>query len=351
MKAISPLIASVLLISFTIAIGGVLFTFSATFSQTRLQSAAECSSSLFITDSNYDSITNMISFRLRNTAKSDLEGITASIIYSSASNLEKINLHTLSGNGQIPLPSSKLEKGQAGSVVVNITAQDGPSSESPIKIEILSSTCPTNPTIALLGAGTVGGGQETVTTTTTGGSTTTIGSTTTTTTTLPLQFKVFVTNNTYNGNLGRLLGADSKCSALAGAGGLPNSTGTWKAWLSNSTQNATGRLVHPSEPIYLINGTKIADDWTDLTDGSLDNPINVDQNGATVPSPSTFTVWTGTNSTGHLSPFAGTCVNWNGLFGNARHGVAGYTTLDWTDNNNLACGSLSGLFCFSQSAI
>ena len=96
-KGISPLIAAVLLIAFTMAIGGVLFIWSGTFSQQRLQSAGDCSFSIFVTDPNYDSNTNMISLRVRNSGENDLEGLTASIIYSSGNNVEKINLHTLSG--------------------------------------------------------------------------------------------------------------------------------------------------------------------------------------------------------------------------------------------------------------
>jgi len=175
LKGISPLIAAVLLIAFTMAIGGVLFIWSGTFSQQRLQSAGDCSFSIFVTDPNYDASTNMISFRLRNTGKNDLVAVTVSIIYSSGNNLEKINLHTLSGNGQIPLPGTKLSKGEAKTVIINITAQGGPINERPIKIEVLSSTCPTNPVVALLGAGTVSGGG-TPTTSTTDGSTTTLPS-------------------------------------------------------------------------------------------------------------------------------------------------------------------------------
>ena len=177
-KGISPLIAGVLLISFTLAISGVLFTWVSTSSQQKLKTAGECSFSIFISDPTYDSRTNMISFRLRNTGKSDLEGLTVSIIYSSENNLERINLHALNGDGQMPISGTKLAIGVAKSVIINITAQGGPTAESPIKIEILSSTCPTNPTIALLGAGTVGGGTPT-----TAGSTTTSSTTSSTTTT------------------------------------------------------------------------------------------------------------------------------------------------------------------------
>lgn len=51
--------------------------------------------------------------------------------------------------------------------------------------------------------------------------------------------KVFITENSWNGNLEGLEGADKKCQAEADSGGL---TGTWKALLGNDQTVAVSRL-------------------------------------------------------------------------------------------------------------
>ncbi|KKR46261.1 MAG: hypothetical protein UT82_C0016G0002 [Parcubacteria group bacterium GW2011_GWB1_40_14] len=85
---------------------------------------------------------------------------------------------------------------------------------------------------------------------------------------------VFVTSNSYTGNLGGLTGADNACMASASLGGL---SGTWKAWLSTSAQSASGRLTHSISPYVRMDGVVIADNWTDLTDGNLYAPIDRNQ--------------------------------------------------------------------------
>jgi hypothetical protein len=87
---------------------------------------------------------------------------------------------------------------------------------------------------------------------------------------------VFVTSTTYDGNLGGLAGADAKCQARASAASLP---GTYKAWLSDSTVSAGDRMTHSTGAYKLKNGTVVATNWTDLTDGSLASPISHDEFG------------------------------------------------------------------------
>lgn len=117
---------------------------------------------------------------------------------------------------------------------------------------------------------------------------------------------VFITGETHNGNLGGLAGADAVCQNDADLEYLP---GTYKAWLSDSTTSAASRLTHAIGPYLLAgrgaSGVKVADNWTDLTDGTLDNAINEDQN----PGQDTkrHFVWTGTNADGS-STFAN-CEN------------------------------------------
>lgn len=117
---------------------------------------------------------------------------------------------------------------------------------------------------------------------------------------------VFVTSEIYNGNLGGLSGADSICQGLADTVGL---SGTFKAWLSDDTSYPEARFVHSTGAYILVNGTPIAESWTDLIDGDLINPISRDEHGTFVDSE----VWTATLSDGGPGDVGDTieyCDNW-----------------------------------------
>src|SRR5262249_55630490 len=122
-----------------------------------------------------------------------------------------------------------------------------------------------------------------------------------TTTTLAVKI-VFVTSATHTGNLGGLSGADAICNTDAAAGGLP---GTYMAWLSDGSVGPSTRFTHALVPYVLPSGTVLANDWTDLTDGNLANPIRETANLLGVHD----SVWTATftDGTNHGS---GDCVHW-----------------------------------------
>lgn len=167
--------------------------------------------------------------------------------------------------------------------------------------------------------------------------------------------RVFVTSTIHNGNLlaqGRAItpavtsgleGAGSICQSLADTAGLG---GTWKAWLSSSTQNAIGSI--PDSEYRLVDGTTvIAYSKTGLVDGTpIANPINMDENGAL----SGDFVWTSTKSDGTVKSVVSTCDDWedgssgkNGFLGNTT------STLEWTDENfGSACNISRRLYCFEQ---
>jgi hypothetical protein len=83
---------------------------------------------------------------------------------------------------------------------------------------------------------------------------------------------VFVTSAIYTRDLGGLDGADSNCRTRAITQGL---SGTFKAWLSGIEGSAASRLVQSELPYVRTDGVVIADNWTDLTDGSLANTIDI----------------------------------------------------------------------------
>ena len=88
--------------------------------------------------------------------------------------------------------------------------------------------------------------------------------------------------------------------ALIGSQTQRLTSATWQVIGSTATVNANGHTgtlpSNPSVPIYLVDGaTRIANGNSDLWDLSLQNPLNLDQNGATLNG----IVFTGTGFTGN----------------------------------------------------
>ena len=159
--------------------------------------------------------------------------------------------------------------------------------------------------------------------------------------------RVFVTNATYNGKLGGVSQMNPKCQTAANNAGLG---GTWKTWLSSSTfspanQSDGDSWTQHSGPYLRIDGVKVADNWTDLIDGSLDNPINVTEGG--VPKSSGY-VWTNTTTSGGIYSTSSHCSNWNSKSGQARRGDLSSTSSTWTVHSNQNCSSTARLYCFEQ---
>lgn len=156
--------------------------------------------------------------------------------------------------------------------------------------------------------------------------------------------RVFVSSQTVNGNLGGVLGADQKCQQFATDANLG---GNWKAWISDSNQSASDRLFHSTEPYVLsFDQTLIANNWDDLTDGSIQNQFNKTQTGTNLGGKS---VWTGTNANGASN--ANTCQNWtssNSTVSTGRRGKTDQTTQQWTTENNAGCAAQNHLYCIEQ---
>ncbi len=164
---------------------------------------------------------------------------------------------------------------------------------------------------------------------------------------------VFLSSSTFQGNLGGLSGADAKCQALASAAGLP---GTYRAWLSDATSAPSSRFVRSTGPYRLVDGTTIALNWADLTDGSpLLATITMTETGGDDGGNSN--AWSNTQPNGQVLPFGAPnradCLNWStnanspsaqGGFGNILD-----TTLWSAVPSVLACVNYLHLYCFQQS--
>jgi len=159
--------------------------------------------------------------------------------------------------------------------------------------------------------------------------------------------RVFVTSTTYDGILGAVTGADQKCNALAQAAWLP---GKYMAWISDENSSPKTRFTKSQIGYMLVDGTMIADNWDDLTDGQLMHRIDMDESGVTISS--LEFVWTGTYYDGEAAPPY--CTNWTssnalGTFGNAYlTGPIGMNDQNWSSYWIRACNNLHRLFCFEQ---
>jgi len=169
---------------------------------------------------------------------------------------------------------------------------------------------------------------------------------------------VFVSSETYSGNMGGNAGADANCQRLADAALLD---GTFKACVSSVAEEPATSFSQSTVPYVLVDGTVIADDWIGLTDGSIDNPINLDENGN--PGPATdnlggfgFTtvVHTGTSESGFATnPSVQTCSDWTSDLGGSTWGLYERAAFGWSASifggapANL-CGLQATIYCFEQ---
>jgi hypothetical protein len=156
----------------------------------------------------------------------------------------------------------------------------------------------------------------------------------------------FTTSIGNNGNLGGLAGADAFCQQLADAAGL---RGTYKVWLSDAAASPATRFTQSTVPWFMPVGTtsglKLADDWADLTDGTIDARFVWTETGVEVPNNIPFT-----NTEGNGTEWNGNhCSNWTSTAGNGSYGNTGGTDVTWTQSGTGgACSVVHRYYCFEQ---
>jgi hypothetical protein len=175
---------------------------------------------------------------------------------------------------------------------------------------------------------------------------------------------VFLSSQKYTGNLGGVSGANAKCQELADAAELD---GEFMAWLSDSSGLSPANQFIPSDaPYELADGTPIATDWDDLTDGTIAAPIILDENGSQPEADELldgWAVWTATEEDGsgiQENPFSpGLCSDaeddWT--IENAEQSGAGTIVgiqasgeqETWTTSvYSVSCDYEAHLYCFEQ---
>ena len=160
---------------------------------------------------------------------------------------------------------------------------------------------------------------------------------------------VFVSSATFTGAFGGVPVADQTCTDLAAAAGL---AGTYRAWLSDAAgRSPSVTFTGPDVPFVMTSGVRVADDWADLTDGTINNPIVVDEQGnqpETVP-----VVWTGTDPSGQPTSSGATCRGWAAASGGVAGQVGVFDAIGtgWSASLPAACDQSGRLYCFQQQDV
>ena len=155
---------------------------------------------------------------------------------------------------------------------------------------------------------------------------------------------IFITSQTYQGNVNGLAGADQRCRMLAAIADLPRFD-TYRAWLSSSTKSAGERLLHSRGRYVLVNGLVVAQDWDALVSGTIEHPINVDENSQTQAT----RAWTSTLASGEAAPGANFCDDWTGVLEpDGGTGLPGATDATWSFFENVPCDFELHLYCLEQ---
>jgi len=161
---------------------------------------------------------------------------------------------------------------------------------------------------------------------------------------------LFVSSETYTGDLGGLAGADATCQALADGAKLP-STGRFRAWLSDGENSPLTRFGPPLEGAFILpNGTQVAASWAGLiSNADLNSTINVNELKVQVPKP--HRVWSNTGADG--SSLEGLdCNGWSVGDDSAKgsYGNLAAQDVEWTDSSSLQCNKYYRLYCVATAS-
>ena len=157
------------------------------------------------------------------------------------------------------------------------------------------------------------------------------------------EHRVFVSSQSYSGDLGGISGADDKCQDLADRAGLKKD---YQAILSDSGSDAQTRL-NISGSIHIFDGVQKrrvassgADLWnTDIADLSLG--IKFDEDGDEVND----LVWTGTDSDGNA--LGDHCDDWSSESNSGWYGESEKKSAEWSESNFSSCSNFYRIYCIS----
>lgn len=163
---------------------------------------------------------------------------------------------------------------------------------------------------------------------------------------------VFVLAAPVTADMGGVAGADQLCAQQALGAKL---SGSFKAWLSDSTQGPFDRFSKSTVPYVLADGSQIAEDWEALRVNGPLAPIDMSAAGVRLADGDDTRVWSGTGPDGRNEDFNGAsnfCSNWS------RKVIDDFTyvgylrerakTESWTQGAFLSCTGTGLVYCFQQ---
>lgn len=163
--------------------------------------------------------------------------------------------------------------------------------------------------------------------------------------------RVFVTSQSFRGDFGGVDRADRICRNAALDAGLG---GSFKAWIGDDVSPApAARFRHATIPYFkrvIGSGDEIvANDWQDLTDGTLITSIDTTEYGNDVVS-TTYTAWTSVKVDGTDDPGPQCDPSWSNSSSAATGAVGSLDDFNqsWTSDSVDLCSNESHLYCFEQ---
>ena len=159
--------------------------------------------------------------------------------------------------------------------------------------------------------------------------------------------RVFLSSAPIFPDFGSALLGDAGCQAFADGAALG---GVWASWTSDATTSPSARFVQSTVPYMLVDGTVVANDWADITDGILAHAIDQDELGTT---PGSVEVWTGSDASGVPHASDPHCEDWTSQLdtSTAAVGIAhvSITAFEWSFTYSQFCDRDNvRLYCFEQ---
>ena len=160
--------------------------------------------------------------------------------------------------------------------------------------------------------------------------------------------RIFVTAAPAPGDFGGIDGGDVRCQSAATDAGL---TGTYAAWLSDQTHDATARLLADAGPLRLGDGTLVAVTTGELTSAGPRVGIDLDEHGRRLRGDCDggHVAWTDTWPDGGGLRNAD-CDSWttSSAGKSAAVGMVGAKGTQWTLACMHSCASPAALYCIER---
>lgn len=170
---------------------------------------------------------------------------------------------------------------------------------------------------------------------------------------------VFATSKQYQGNLGGIAGADDNCNELWQKAHPSEPGRIFKAWISDGIDAPIDTFNKSKTGYRRVDGVRVADSWSDLTDGTINDTIDVDEEGgrlgwANDATGNFSTAWTNVAPDGSVMSTQSyrTCNQWTSYDTRDRgsYGDTGGIDAQWTSHKNEygSCRYERSLYCFEQ---